>query len=93
MSLSPTSRTCEEVERSKLNKKILFHVTIFAIIIETLIIEIGRMREALDRSSYNTAHRVRHCLLACGEGRDSALLPVVTAIAIITFRHAPADNI
>jgi len=64
VSLSMSSRTCEEVERSKLNKEILFHVTIFVIIIEILIIEIERMREALDRSSYSTAYRVRHCLPA-----------------------------
>jgi len=62
-----TSRTCEEVERSKLNKEILFHVTIFVIIIEILIIEIERMREALDRSSYSTAHPIRHYLPARGE--------------------------
>jgi len=43
------------------------------------------MREALDSSSYSTAHRVRHCLLARGERKDSAPLPVVTAIAIFTF--------
>jgi len=93
VSLSTTSRTCQEIERSKLNKEVLFHVTIFAIIMEILIIEIGRMREALDRSSYSTAHRARHCLPARGEGRDSAPLPVVTAIAIFTFRRAPADNV
>jgi len=62
-----SSRTCEEVERSKLNKEILFHVKIFVIIIEILITEIERIKEALDRSSYSTAHRVRHCLSARGD--------------------------
>jgi len=107
VSLSISSRTCEEVERSKLNKEILFHVKIFVIIIEVLIIEIERMREALDRSSYSTAHRDRHSLPARCEGRDSAPLPVVTAIIIFTFhciasrlasrvsspRRAPAGNV
>jgi len=90
VSLSTTSRTCEAVESSKLNKEVLFHVTIFGII-EILIIKIGRTREALDRSSYSTVHRIRHCLPACSEGRDSVPLPVVTAIAIFTFRSGRAN--
>jgi len=56
-----SSRTCEEVERSKLNKEILFHVTIFIIIIEILIIEsssqllsILRLTEALSEKTFDT---------------------------------------
>jgi len=58
-----SSRTCEEVERSKLNKEILFHVTIFVIIIEILIIEsssqllsrsILRLTEAFSEKTFNT---------------------------------------
>jgi len=57
------SRTCEEVERSKLNKEILFYVTIFVIIIEILIIEsssqllsrsILRLTEALSEKTFDT---------------------------------------
>jgi len=63
VSLSMCSRTCEEVERSKLNKEILFHVTIFVIIIEILIIEsssqllsrsILRLTEALSEKTFDT---------------------------------------
>jgi len=58
-----SSRTCEKVERSKLNKEILFHVTIFVIIIEILIIEsssqllsrsILRLTEALLEKTFDT---------------------------------------
>ncbi|EFN73585.1 hypothetical protein EAG_01906 [Camponotus floridanus] len=47
------------------------------------------MKEALDCSNYSTVYRIRHCLPAHDEGRDSAPLP---AIAIFTFRRAPAGN-
>jgi len=33
------------------------------------------MREALDRSSYSTAHRVRHCLPTRGEGGTARRYP------------------
>jgi len=42
---------CEEVETNKLNRKVLYHFTIFAIITEVLNIKIGRKKGALEQLS------------------------------------------